>query len=1219
MVDASHSSNFLSLFIFAGSFAVILIVLFSLLHRTEFFKYLHASRMYVEDEGAPKKPMDSAFGWLKPVWAATEQNIIESCGLDAAIYIRMFTFSIQLFVLIALVCLPVLLPVNATGGNINQLPASTGALDNLSASNVGHGAQRLWAHFACLYVISGITIACLWRTYAHVWRLRHAFLAQRARARSPEEYTLLVTDIPKPDLAQLGKTKSVISFFDKRGSKGVSVEKKTLRGFFKLLRVASMGLVQAPYKVEPTGIARAQARLVDKYFSRLYPHLYLTHQSVRRFRKVQKAYVRWKHAATQLDRARFRLAAWREQNALREDPLPESAATERMRLGLCGCWGRQVDVIPHWEEQVLARSVKLKEEQKMSVDCRVTSAAFVTFNSRRVAAVASQALHSAKGGSWRLQMAPQPGDVVWPNVELSLSERVARTTIFSVLFGALILLFYVPVTFIAGLTTLKNLVKLLPFLKSTVKDKWFHGFLSSLLPGLALRIILWCVPPLLMLMARLQGEPSRSAIQRNATQRFYYVLLFNVFLGSTFTDTLLSQLQAILDHPKELVHILAVSIPQASSFFITYVVVSSVLFGLELLRMPIPLARYLYLRWWVGAANAQREKLWSPGGIAYHIFMPYQNLVVTFGLVFAVIAPLILPFVILYSCIGYIFVDHVFVALLIAQLTSVGLFGLKEAYYQAGWTIPLVVLTAYVMIMIDIQFKSTFGTLPLEMATDVDEYAESIGFEPEAEHFAREYVPACLKEFRNPRLSTDPNPDPDTDKKHNSNNNVGINGDGAGDNDGAVADDGRCKDGNSKGHDDDADGECDHGSGSSRGGGKRSGPDRRVGSNNGAGKPVVSTNGTKRGHNIGSGGGGNGDVAVLNAVVLDGRGGERARAAANLFPRSASSAGSQGQGLASGWEPLAALRRRESAAQRHLAQEGDGEEEPRSRQEARVQALAHSDGESSLATGEERARRRAAQGSPFVAGSADQPLQPLQGPLPAQHRLDKRAGRDAESTEWAKSAGSAVAATASFVERRASETAAPLAGTHFDILPHLQSPSPGSRSGARSGPSSGPWSGPRHASAASPDGSLVWHTSQSQDPSERGHVQDPVQDPNLRGQARDHSQGRGQVTEADTVEAEVEDTAGTPTGPSEESPRRTSSWPLEVWTGPGPHYAALSTDAPAGSTGGEAGQDLQLAHDSNSGAHNLWLVSGETSPSSQPLLVTSNRPVAGGDADGGDV
>ena len=436
--------------------------------------------------------------------------------------------------------------------------------------------------------------------------------------------------------------------------------------------------------------------------------------------QVQRAHTKWASAVRNLRRAEFRQGRLLDPNA-----------KVQLKTGWMGILGPKVEAIPYWREEAEKGEDKLRRQQALTTSMRPSSSAFVVFKSRRVSSVAGRTNLSVEGNEWQLHAAPQPSDVIWSNLELRADERSLRSHVGTLLWLLLIVFLYIPVGFMASLTSLPALVKFAPFLRGPVQNEWFNGFLSSLLPGLGLRIILWCVPPLLSLLGRLEGAVARSAVHFQAATRFFHILLFNVFLGYTFTGTLFSQLQIILDHPQKLVEILGKSIPAQSSFFITYTVISGVLFFLELLRIPIPMAIYIFRLLTLGKGVVIEEKKWDQGGILYHVFMPYQNLVICFGVVFAVIAPLILPFCLLYSIIGFFvwkhqimyvysypyqtggllwpkFVDHVLVALLVAQLTAIGEFGLKEGFYQAGWAVPLPFITVYCLLRLTRRYRATF-------------------------------------------------------------------------------------------------------------------------------------------------------------------------------------------------------------------------------------------------------------------------------------------------------------------------------------------------------------------------------------------------------------------------------------------------------------------------------------------------------------------------------
>ncbi|CAI5974116.1 unnamed protein product [Closterium sp. NIES-65] len=837
-----------------------LLLLFFLLHFFTFFRRLLASRMYMNDPHAPHKPMARPFDWVVPVLKATEADIIECAGLDAAVYLRMFQFSIQLFGVLSLLCLPVLLPLNAVSSLM-------------------------------LYAVSITTFLIIWWTYRHVWGLRHDYLASRAKVLHPEEYVVLVTDVPQPP--KLRQESSVGLFAPKEGVvPTVKLSKPAVRRLFTLLRICTMGAVQPPQRADcSSASAVADSQFVDRFFSRLYPDSYLNNQGVASYGKVMRAYARWRHAVQMLDRTRFRYQQSLERNCQRKNPRPEEELVPMRRDGLlrqvCALssleWTFSVKVslkrslllpfpllpavplpctpplrlppphqylfsrlwepsITYWIRQVEDASKALKEAQRTAsarrlkpllhfssgvaallsttsaIPCRLpspsvlfpslrspsqtplrltpsppsaalpllfaprrTGAAFVAFRKRRSSAVAVQTAHALQGSAWLVHRAPEPRDVVWQNLEPRFWERRIRTQVANGIFVCSVVFFYLPVTAASFLISFDTLAAIFPPLKDIDQNGWLYKGLTLILPAVGLRVCYWIAPPLMVMLSYMQGCLSTSAAERLAAERFYYILLCNIFFGFFFTTSVLQQIQLLLEQPSYVLEILGKSVPSTSGFYLSYVMTSTIIFGVELLRLPLALFIYLFRVLFTGVAIADREKLWNQGGINYHIFFPYQNLVITIGLVYAVIAPIILPFVCFYSCIGYLvwkhqimyvysypyqtggllwikFVGHVNAALIIAQVTVIGIFVIKQAYLPAAAAAPLPFVTFYFMALIHAKFTNTFQFLPLELAVDVDEYNQSNDMMQRMDDMAPEYMPFCMRPLHNPDLSPDAPP-----------------------------------------------------------------------------------------------------------------------------------------------------------------------------------------------------------------------------------------------------------------------------------------------------------------------------------------------------------------------------------------------------------------------------------------------------------------------------
>jgi hypothetical protein len=103
---------------------------------------------------------------------------------------------------------------------------------------------------------------------------------------------------------------------------------------------------------------------------------------------------------------------------------------------------------------------------------------------------------------------------------------------------------------------------------------------------------------------------------------------------------------------------LAVTIPMKASFFITYVMVDGWAGpAFEILRV-IPLVSYHLLNSFFVKTEGDKIKAMSPGTISLSTSLPQLELYFLMGLVYSVITPLILPFIVIAFLIGFIVYRH---------------------------------------------------------------------------------------------------------------------------------------------------------------------------------------------------------------------------------------------------------------------------------------------------------------------------------------------------------------------------------------------------------------------------------------------------------------------------------------------------------------------------------------------------------------------------------
>ncbi|PKU76974.1 DNA-directed RNA polymerase III subunit RPC2 [Dendrobium catenatum] len=302
----------------------------------------------------------------------------------------------------------------------------------------------------------------------------------------------------------------------------------------------------------------------------------------------------------------------------------------------------------------------------------------------------------------------------------------------------------IPITFVQSLANLEGLEKVAPFLRPVIELKLIKSFLQGFLPGLALKIFLYILPTVLMIMSKVEGYLSLSALERRAAAKYYYFMLVNVFLGSIIAGTAFEQLYSFLHQsPTEIPRTIGVSIPMKATFFMTYIMVDGWAgVAVEILRLK-PLVIYHLKNMFIVKTDRDREKAMDPGSIGLSENLPTLQLYFLLGLVYAVVTPILLPFVLVFFIFAFLvyryqiinvynqeyesagaFWPHVHTrivaSLLISQLLLLGLLSTKKAAHSTPFLIILPVLTIWFHKYCKSRFEPAFRKYPLEEAMEKD-------------------------------------------------------------------------------------------------------------------------------------------------------------------------------------------------------------------------------------------------------------------------------------------------------------------------------------------------------------------------------------------------------------------------------------------------------------------------------------------------------------------
>ncbi|CAN1766635.1 CSC1-like protein ERD4 [Linum perenne] len=646
------------------------------------------------------------FSWIREAVSSTEQDVITMSGVDTAVYFVFLATVLGIFAVSGLLLLPILLPVAMTDNNLTKGKSDVSNntfddLDKLSMGNITEKSPRLWAFLFATYWVSLVTYVFLWKAYHHVAGLRAAALMS-LKAVKPEQYAVLVRDIPPP-------------------TSGMSMKEH-----------------------------------VDSYFKAIHPDTFYRSMIVTDNKKVNKIYQDLEKYKKKLDRAEAVFAK-------SKDKQPEGVRPTN-KTGFMGIFGKKVDSIEYFNGQINELVSKLEAEQKSTLTEKHQSSAFVFFTSRIATSAAAQSLHAQMANKWTVTDAPEPRQVLWTNLNMKFFMRQIRKYIVYFVVALTILFYMIPIGLISAFTTLGNLIKYLPFLKPVLKIAIIRTVLEAFLPQIALLVFLAMLPKLLLFLSKAEGIPSESHAIRAASGKYFYFNVLNVFIGVTVGNTLFNTFKDIEKDPNSAIDILASSLPGSATFFLTYVALKFFVgYGLELSRI-IPLIIFHLKKKFVCKSEAEVKEAWIPGDLGYVTRIPGDMLIVTLVFCYSAIAPLIIPFGMLYFGLGWLLLRNqalkvyvpkyesygrmwphihtrIVASLLLYQVLMFGYLGIKKFYYTPI-VIILPITTLLFAFMCRKKFYRGFSNTALEVVAtgDVKEEEEI----PNMEEVYRRYIPHCL-------------------------------------------------------------------------------------------------------------------------------------------------------------------------------------------------------------------------------------------------------------------------------------------------------------------------------------------------------------------------------------------------------------------------------------------------------------------------------------------
>jgi hypothetical protein len=565
-----------------------------LLFRLKFLRIYQPKSAYdlINDEKKPDPLPSGLWQWFLPLLKKSDNFVIRQAGLDGYFFLRYIAIVAAISFFYMLLFFPILLPVNGVDGKDSE------GLNQYTFSNVGD-KQRYYAHAILAWVFYLGVIYVIYKELTYYASMRQAVLSSPRYGQKLSSRTVLFQTVPDQYLDE-GE-------------------------FAKLFE-----------DVKKVWIARGASNIQDKVTDR------------------DKLAYRLEAAEVKLLKTAMKLKAKKEkkgENTPQDISLlvPEKKRpTHRLKFLI----GKKVDTINYAKEQLPILNKEVEELQKNHLKGKPMNSVFVEFGSQYSAQMAYQSVahHTPLHLSPRY-IGLEPKDIFWINMRLFWWERLVRYTGSFAAIVALVIFWSIPVAFVGMISNITYLTNKLPGLNFIYNlPPQLLGLITSMLPTVALAVLMSVLPVFIRFMAKVSGSPSSQHVEYFTQQAYFAFQVIQVFLVTTIASSATSTVTQIIEEPTSAMYLLSENLPLASNFYLSYIILQGLTVSSGALLQIVPLVIFYVLGSLLDGTPRKKWRRFSTLSSCSWgtVFPVFTNLaVITFT--YAIIS----PFILLFATVGF--------------------------------------------------------------------------------------------------------------------------------------------------------------------------------------------------------------------------------------------------------------------------------------------------------------------------------------------------------------------------------------------------------------------------------------------------------------------------------------------------------------------------------------------------------------------------------------
>lgn len=609
-VSAQHRNMTLRGFFTSTGASVLLffgyLVGFCLLRKR--LRSIYEPRTFIRaSDGGTQAPTSTngLISWILPVFKTRNTIIMETLGLDAYFFLRFIVFAMILCGAIGIPFIITLLPVHLKGKR-----EGVNGLDRISLLNVADSqpsllAAHLLLSFACMIACMVIFNVEL-KSY---FQIRAKYMINKSEEdASGSVSTILVKDINR----KYCNEKLVAQLFSGlvKNWNGTNTVKKVWfnRDYSKL------------------------HSLVNRRNSILYR---LEHEELWLIERC-------------LGVGESLPETWRNGNkdaTITGNLWREFMSPENLKL----MYGKRGNKIVWLKGELSHLNSEIHALQRNDLLSPISNSCFIQFSNNLSAFVASRSLISSDKLGSRVKVYGQvyPADIIWSNLCASTWQRRASRLISIVLNFMIIFGWAIPVALISIATQVDTMAHWMPQIHGAATSPGASYLMNSVMTPILVSSLTATIPYFFRVLSKFKGFPTNTLVEMDVQNYLFLFMFFQLFLIVTISTGLPALILTMLVNTSEGAITLANSLPKATTFFISYVLASSLTTAGNSLLQSQQLYWAIYYRLFSRTPREKFRMRYMTSTIYWGSVYPLLSNVTSIAIAYSLISPIILVSVVI--------------------------------------------------------------------------------------------------------------------------------------------------------------------------------------------------------------------------------------------------------------------------------------------------------------------------------------------------------------------------------------------------------------------------------------------------------------------------------------------------------------------------------------------------------------------------------------------